>query len=280
MVVVELMLDDLLAHLAASTVTPGTVLGVLDRERRLVAWAGRAWPRDARRGGSLPAPAARPRRGAFRRRPAAREASGAECVGSRCASPSAGETWWGRLRPFALPGGGEQIVAVLVPADDLLRRSGAAPLGGARPDRRRPGRRPRERPQDGAPRRRSGRDPGRAQRADRRRRPRSRAAGDERHRRGRAARRCAGVDARRPQDPAQARARPARSPARSSRRPGRASCRCSRASTSPPRRIPPTRPAATATTSCRSGTGERPRGPRRSSSSPTPPATASARRSR
>ena len=120
-VVVELLLDSLLAHLAALEVTAGTVIGVLDGDGRLIAWSGPSWPREA-----TPADL-------FLRRPrdlgvalfddARQELDSARALAQREAQrfSSGGEAWWGRLRPFALPGGGEQMVAVLIPARDLLR---------------------------------------------------------------------------------------------------------------------------------------------------------------
>jgi serine phosphatase RsbU (regulator of sigma subunit) len=120
-VVVELLLDSLLAHLAALEVTPGTVTGVLDTRERLIAWSG-----------ELAGLGASPETELFLQRPRdlglalfadgrrALDAAGAEGRSEALKFSSAGETWWGRLRPFALPGGGEQLVAVLIPARDLL----------------------------------------------------------------------------------------------------------------------------------------------------------------
>jgi serine phosphatase RsbU (regulator of sigma subunit) len=120
-VVIELLLDSLLAHLAALEVTAGTVTGVLDGDGRLIAWSGPDWPQ-----GATP-------ESLFLKRPrdlgvalfddARQELDTARSLALREALrfSSAGEAWWGRLRPFALPGGGEQLVAVLVPARDLLR---------------------------------------------------------------------------------------------------------------------------------------------------------------
>ena len=120
-VVVELLLDSLLAHLAALETTPGTVVGVLDAERRLVAWSGRVGGEGGARSEDL-----------FLRTPrelgvtlfddgrSALEAASPEAAKEPLRFSSGGEAWWGRIRPFALPGGGEQSVAVLVPARDLL----------------------------------------------------------------------------------------------------------------------------------------------------------------
>ena len=123
-VVLELLLDRLLVHLAELEVTSGTVIGVLDRDDRLVAWAGPSWPAEATA------------EALFLRRPrdlgvalfddARQELDTARVRAQEEALrfTSGGQSWWGRLRPFALPGGGEQMVAVLVPARDLLRDRG------------------------------------------------------------------------------------------------------------------------------------------------------------
>jgi len=120
-VVFEFLLDGLLARLTDLKITPGAVIGVLDVEQRLVAWAGHL----AAQGGAHTAGLFlhRPRdlgvqlfgdaRGAFETVEAAR-------AGEALRFESGGRDWWGRLRPFALPGGGVQTVAVLIPADDLL----------------------------------------------------------------------------------------------------------------------------------------------------------------
>ena len=120
-IVVELLLDSLLAHLAALEVTPGTVTGVLDPRERLIAWSG-----------ELEGLGVSPNPELFLKRPRdlgltlfadgrrAADAAGADSRNRALRFSSGGETWWGRLRPFALPGGGEQMVAVLIPARDLL----------------------------------------------------------------------------------------------------------------------------------------------------------------
>jgi len=120
-VVVELVLDDLLDHLAALEVTPGAVIGVLDGESRLVAWSGR-----------LPNPGGAPAADIFLRRPRdlgvalfddARRAlteADPEAAAEPLRFTASGAAWWGRVRPFALPGGGEQVVSVLIPAGDLF----------------------------------------------------------------------------------------------------------------------------------------------------------------
>jgi len=119
--VFEFLLDGLLARLSDLKITPGTVIGVLDVQQRLVAWAGHF----SAQGGAHTA-------GLFLRRPrelgvalfgdarGAFEAVEAARADEALSFESGGRDWWGRLRPFALPGGGVQMVAVLIPADDLF----------------------------------------------------------------------------------------------------------------------------------------------------------------
>lgn len=119
--VLELQLDDLLSDLSEMKVTPGSLLGVLDSDRRLIAWAGPIATAGGLTGDGL-----------FLRKPSdlglrlfddareARDATGPEVEREALRFESGGHLFWARLRRFAVPGGGAQIVAVLVPADEIF----------------------------------------------------------------------------------------------------------------------------------------------------------------